>query len=155
METISFRDAREHEAGLLGEVALLSKGYWGYSEDFLEACHAELAFRPDDLTARRFVVADSPAGIVGFYSIDDQPPSGELGNLRVVPERIGTGLGRKLWEHAVATAGKAGYTSLRIKADPNAVGFYRAMGAEQIGEAPSGSIQSRTLPLLLFRLPDV
>jgi hypothetical protein len=49
----------------------------------------------------------------------------------------------------------AGYTWLRIEADPNAVGFYRAMGAEQIGEAPSGSVPGRSLPLLAFKLADV
>lgn len=155
METIVFRDARENETDVLGEIALRSKGHWGYSEDFLGACRAELTFRPEDLAARRFVVADLPAGVVGFYSIDGQPPSGELGNLWVVPERIGTGLGRRLWQHAVATASTAGYTSLRIEADPNAVGFYRAMGAEQIGEVLSGSIPGRALPLLTFRLPAV
>jgi ribosomal protein S18 acetylase RimI-like enzyme len=154
MDVIVFRDARDNEAGLLGEVALRSKGHWGYGEDFLEECRAELTFRPEDVAARRIVVADSSAGVVGFYSIDGQPPSGELGNLWVIPERIGTGLGRKLWQHAVATAGKAGYASLRIEADPNAVGFYTAMGAEQIGEVPSGSIPGRALPLLAFRLPD-
>ena len=154
MDTIVFRKARSNEAALLGEVALRSKGYWGYSEDFLDACRAELTFHSEDLAARRVVVADAPAGVVGFYSIDGQPPSGELGNLWVVPELIGTGLGRKLWQHAVATAGKAGYTSLSIEADPNAAGFYRAMGAEQIGEVPSGSIPGRTLPLLAFRLAN-
>jgi ribosomal protein S18 acetylase RimI-like enzyme len=137
---------------LLGEVALRSKGYWGYDEDFLNACRAELTFSPEDVTARRIVMAESRAGILGFYSLDGQPPSGELGNLWVVPESIGTGLGRRLWQHAVAAAGKAGYTSLRIEADPNAVGFYRAMGAMQVGEAPSGSVAGRTLPVLVFRL---
>lgn len=153
MDSIVFRDARENETDLLGKIALRSKGHWGYSEDFLGTCRAELTFRPEDLAARRFVVADSAAGVVGFYSIDGQPPSGELGNLWVVPERIGTGLGRQLWQHAVATARMTGYTSLRIEADPNAVGFYKVMGAEEIGEVPSGSIPGRTLPLLTFRLP--
>jgi ribosomal protein S18 acetylase RimI-like enzyme len=155
MDAIVFRDARDNEAGLLGEVALRSKGHWGYSADFLDLCRTELTFRPEDVAARRIVVADSPAGILGFYSIDGQPPSGELGNLWVIPERIGTGLGRRLWQNAVATAGMAGYTWLRIEADPNAVGFYRAMGAEQIGEAPSGSVPGRSLPLLAFKLADV
>lgn len=152
MDAIVFRTARGDETDLLSDIALRSKGYWGYDEDFLDACRAELTFGPEDLTARRIVVADSPAGVLGFYSIDGQPPRGELGNLWVIPESIGTGLGRKLWQHAVATAGKTGYTSLRIDADPNAVGFYRAMGAEQIGETPSGSVLGRMLPLLVFRL---
>ena len=51
-------------------------------------------------------------------------------------------------------AAESGYTSLRIEADPNALGFYQAMGASQIGEAPSGSIPGRTLPVLLVTLAD-
>jgi ribosomal protein S18 acetylase RimI-like enzyme len=152
MDAIEFRAARPNEADLLGEVALRSKGHWGYSQDFLDACRAELTFRPEDFAIKKIVVADTPSGILGFYSIDGDPPEGELGNLWVVPEQIGTGLGRKLWNHAVATARAAGYAALQIEADPNAVGFYRAMGAEQIGESPSGSIPGRTLPLLKFPL---
>jgi ribosomal protein S18 acetylase RimI-like enzyme len=154
MDAIVLRPARGDEAALLGEIALRSKGYWGYDKDFLDACRAELTFRPEDVAARRIVVAESPVGALGFYSIDGQPPSGELGNLWVVPESIGTGLGRRLWQHAVTTASKAGYTSLRIEADPNAVGFYQAMGAELTGEAPSGSVPGRMLPVLTFRLAE-
>jgi GNAT superfamily N-acetyltransferase len=148
-----FRAARADEAGLLGQLALRSKGYWGYDKDFLEACRAELTFGPADVAARRIVVAERAAGVLGFYSIDGEPPSGELGNMWVVPEQIGTGLGRELWQHALATACRAGFTSLRIAADPHAAGFYAAMGAEQIGELPSGSLAGRSLPLLLVNLP--
>ena len=151
MDAIVFRAARGHEADLLSEVALRSKGYWGYDQEFLDACRTELTFHPEDVVTRRIVVAHSSSGIVGFYSIDGQPPSGELGNLWIIPERIGTGLGRRLWHHAVASATEAGYTSLLIEADPNAVGFYEAMGADRIGEVPSGSVPGRTLPLLLFK----
>ena len=150
MDAIVFRAARVDEADLLTEVALRSKGYWGYDQEFLDACRAELTFRPEDVATRRIVVADS-SEIVGFYSIDGEPPGGELGNLWMIPERIGTGLGRRLWQHAVASAREAGYTSLIIEADPNAVGFYEAMGADRVGEVPSGSVPGRTLPLLLFK----
>jgi GNAT superfamily N-acetyltransferase len=155
MNAIVFRDARADEAARLSEIDLRSKGHWGYSAEFLEACRAELTFHPQDVATLRIVVADSPAGPVGFYSIDGQPPHGELGNLWVIPERIGTGLGRRLWQHAVATAARAGCTSLRIEADPHAVGFYRAMGALPAGEGPSGSLPGRALPLLTFTLPGV
>jgi ribosomal protein S18 acetylase RimI-like enzyme len=153
MDAIVFRAARADETDLLTEVALRSKGYWGYDQEFLDACRTELTFRPEDVVTRRIVVADSPAGIVGFYTIDSEPPSGELGNLWIIPERIGTGLGRRLWHHAVASATAAGYTSLLIEAEPNAAGFYEAMGADRIGEVPSGSVPGRTLPLLLFKAP--
>ena len=154
MDAAKFRSARADEASLLGELALRSKGYWGYDEDFLEACRPELTFRPADVAARRIIVAEGATGVLGFYSIDGEPPSGELGNMWVVPEQIGTGLGRELWQHALGAACRAGFTSLRIAADPNAAGFYRAMGAEQIGEVPSGSLAGRSLPLLLVNLPS-
>lgn len=152
MSDAVFRPARPTEAGLLGELALRSKGYWGYDREFLDACRSELVFRPGDITGRRITVAEEPGRLLGFYSIDGQPPDGELGNLWVIPEAIGTGLGRRLWEHAMAAARTAGFTCLRIEADPHAEGFYRAMGAERVGDAPSGSVPDRTLPLLRFSL---
>lgn len=45
-----------------------------------------------------------------------------------------------------------GLSSLLIDADPNAEGFYLRMGAERVGEVPSGSISGRMLPLLRYGL---
>lgn len=137
---------------MLSDVALKSKGHWGYDQDFLDTCRSELTFQPAEIEARRMVVASSAGKIAGFYSLDGEPPAGELGNLWVLPESIGTGLGRRLWQHALATARAAGFTELRIDADPYAEGFYLAMGAVRIGAAMSASIPGRTLPLLLMRL---
>ncbi|MET0134956.1 MAG: GNAT family N-acetyltransferase [Kibdelosporangium sp.] len=150
-EVIQLRPARPDEAARLGEVALLAKGYWGYPADFLEACRAVLTYPPDEITARRIVVA-AAAEIVGFYSVDGEPPHGELGNLWVIPEQIGTGLGSRLWRHALDSARQAGFTELTIEADPHAEGFYLAMGAERIGERPSDAVPGRTLPLLRRKL---
>jgi predicted N-acetyltransferase YhbS len=72
----------------------------------------------------------------------------------VEPEWIGTGVGRRLWQHAMTTAGNAGFVTLRIGADPGAEGFYRAMGAQRIGAKPSGSIPGRMLPLLEIQVPQ-
>ncbi|MEE8490728.1 MAG: hypothetical protein V3S60_03740 [Acidimicrobiia bacterium] len=37
---ISIRPARRDELDLLSDLALRSKGFWGYDDDFLEACRA-------------------------------------------------------------------------------------------------------------------
>jgi hypothetical protein len=50
------------------------------------------------------------------------------------------------------TAAAAGFGELAIGAEPNAEGFCRRMGAERVGEIPSGSIPGRTLPLLWVKL---
>jgi GNAT superfamily N-acetyltransferase len=148
VNVIELRDARPDEAPALSALAQRSKAHWGYSEEFLEACRAELTFTAAGLAGRRAVVAESAGRMLGFYTLDGDPPEGELGNLWVDPAHIGTGVGRRLWAHAVDTARATGFRTLRIDADPHAEGFYLAMGAQRIGAVPSGSVPGRELPLL-------
>ncbi|HEY2672151.1 MAG TPA: GNAT family N-acetyltransferase [Rugosimonospora sp.] len=152
MTDLRLRAARADEADLLGELALRSKGHWGYDPAFLDACRPELTYRPDAVEARRIVVAESGGRVLGFYSLDGEPPRGELGNMWVEPDAIGTGVGRRLWQHAVGVARATGFTALRIDAEPFAEGFYLAMGAQRVGETPSGSIPGRVLPSLEVRV---
>lgn len=154
MAEIRLRPAQPGEAALLTELALRSKGYWGYDQAFLDSCRAELTIAPDEVPGRCIVVAEAAGQILGFYSVDGHPPAGELGNMWVDPERIGTGVGHRLWQHAMTTARRAGFVTLRIGADPGAEGFYRAMGAQRIGVTPSGSIPGRMLPLLQIQVPQ-
>ena len=65
---------------------------------------------------------------------------------------IGTGLGRVLFEHAVTVADGLGAQRLEWDADPYAVGFYRAMGGEQIGSTPSAAEPGRMLPRMQLAL---
>jgi len=145
---VRLRPARADETGLLSELALAAKGHWGYDAGFLEACRAELTVTAE----HRATVAERADGIVGFYTLDGEPPEVELGMLFVAPAEIGTGVGRVLWTHAVEAAARAGADRLTIESDPHAEGFYLAMGAVRVGEVASGSVPGRTLPLLTYRL---
>ena len=89
------------------------------------------------------------ARIVGFYALSGRGPTRELEHMWVVPERIGAGLGRQLLAHARATARADGARTLRIAADPYAVGFYVKAGARLVGAIASAP-RGRTLPLLLL-----
>jgi hypothetical protein len=40
-EGVATRRARPNEAAVLSELALRSKAYWGYSDEFMEQCRAE------------------------------------------------------------------------------------------------------------------
>jgi GNAT superfamily N-acetyltransferase len=155
MTTVTLRRARPDEASVLSELALAAKEHWGYDQAFIESCRSELTFTPDDVARRRFVVADLGDLVAGFYSVDGDPPAGELGNMWVTPGKIGTGLGRVLWQDAMATAAAAGFDYLKIDADPNAEDFYRKMGAETVGETPSASIRGRMLPQMRIKVPAV
>lgn len=148
---VTLRRARPDEAGVLSELALAAKAYWGYDEEFLAAVGEELTFSPDDVASRHVVVAELDGAVIGFYSLDGEPPLGALEDMWLRPDRIGTGLGRVLWDHAMTAAAAAGFEHLDIDAEPFAEGFYLKMGAARIGVTPSGSIPGRMLPLLRVR----
>lgn len=149
---MKIRPARPEEAAALSALCFRSKAYWGYDEAFMEACRDELTLHPDDVQRRRTTVAEHDGRIVGVYTLDREPPVAEIGLFFVSTGEIGTGVGRRLWEHLVARARQLGFDAISIEADPNAEEFYLRMGAVRVGEAPSGSIAGRTLPLLRYDL---
>ena len=143
------RPARVVEAQLLSELALRSKGHWGYSPEFLEACRAELSYGEEQLLSERmrFFVLDSARRIVGFYALARESATEfELEALFVEPACIGRGFGRLLIEHAKSVASSMGGTKLVIQGDPNAERFYVAAGGVLTGTRESGSIPGRFLP---------
>lgn len=93
-----------------------------------------------------------PERILGFVTLEGDPPAGELGMLFVDPDAIGQGVGSGLFKHIAATATQLGFHRLTIASDPFAEPFYLAQGAVRIGAVPSGSIPGRSLPLLAVAL---
>lgn len=145
------RPARPDEAAALSELALRSKAHWGYDAQFLEACRPDLTLHPHEITARRTCVAEESGRVVGFYTLEGDPPEGELGNLWIDPPHMGRRVGRRLWEHAMESARALGFAAVLVEADPHAEGFYTAMGAERIGGVPSPVVPGRVLPRLRYR----
>jgi GNAT superfamily N-acetyltransferase len=143
---MELRPARPEEARLLSNLALRSKGHWGYNDAFLAACRHELTIRRGEMASRHVTVAEVDGVVAGHYTID----GAALGQLFVDPAHIGHGVGRALWTHAVDAARKLGIDTLSIDSDPFAEGFYLAMGATRVGSTPSGSIPGRELPRLTF-----
>ncbi|GAB2725708.1 GNAT family N-acetyltransferase [Kitasatospora kifunensis] len=148
------RAAQLNEAEILSELALRSKAHWGYDEEFLAACQDELSIPASEVESLRTVVAEQGGRILGFATLEGNPPEGALGMLFVEPDAIGQGIGRRLFEHVTASARTLGFQHLTIDADPNAEPFYLAMGATRIGSTPSASIPGRTLPLLRITLTE-
>jgi GNAT superfamily N-acetyltransferase len=149
---VLIRPARATEAGILTDLALRSKAYWGYDARFLEACRDELTVAANEVTRRRAMAADRDGHILGFTTLEGEPPTGVLGMMFVDPQAIGHGIGRLLFEHTIAAGRDLGFTQLTIDADPNAEPFYRAMGAVRTGNVPSGSIAGRVLPQMVVTI---
>ncbi len=127
MSDAALRPARPEEAGEVSALALRSKGHWGYSSEFLDACGAELTYAEADLRTGSCGPCSSTQG-------------------------AGTGLGGLLLRDALTWASERGFTSLVLDADPGAEGFYAHSGARRVGEVASGSIPGRLLPRMEFTL---
>lgn len=146
------RPAQAHEADSLSELALRSKAHWGYDADFLEACREELTISEDYIKSAPVFVLEEDGRVAGFYGLRERVDELELLYLFVEPAAIGSGYGRRLWEHAVETAARLGFRKITIESDPYAERFYLAMGARRVGEISSSLRPGRTLPLLEFPL---
>ncbi|MFE0581923.1 GNAT family N-acetyltransferase [Streptomyces sp. NPDC058874] len=142
------RAARAAEAEALTALVMRSKARWGYDRGFLAACAPELRIRPDEVAARRIVVAEDPQGaVLGLASLEGAAPLARLGLLFVEPSAIGRGVGRLLYRDVLRRAVDLGVRRLVIDSDPHAAGFYRAMGAVAVaaGSAPAATGQPGSL----------
>jgi GNAT superfamily N-acetyltransferase len=149
----AIRRAHPAEAGDLSALALRSKAHWGYDADFLAASQDDLTLSADDIATSAVYVFDGASAPSGFYRLVLQDDNvAELDALFVEPAAIGQGVGRRLWRHAVSIATKLGCSEMVWQSDPQAEGFYLAMGARRAGESSSTVMPGRMLPLMRFRL---
>ena len=148
--TLEIRPASPGEAEILSELAVRSKGYWGYSEEFLDACRSELTVDPKRMASDDYdcYVSTDGIAVLGFYAIEKQADNVfELEALFVEPEYIGRGVGHLLMQHAIRAVAAKGGHRLSIQGDPNASNFYTSHGANQTGFRESESIPGRQLPV--------
>ena len=147
------RPARDGECALRTRLALRSKASWGYSEQFMADCVAELTISEENIREHAFFVLEQDGGVIGFCALQALSGArGELIDVFVEPSHLRRGHGRRLVEHAKQAARTRGLRSLVVEADPNAREFYFSCGGRQIGTVPSGSIPGRRLPLIEMTL---
>lgn len=145
------RPARIDEAPVLHDLTQRSVMHWGYPPEFLDWEPESIAVTPEFLREAISAVMEIDGEVTGYYSLVQKSERLFLDKLFVDPTWIGTGLGKRLWLHAVAKARAMGATTLHIDADPNAAPFYAAMGARHTGEIemdwPDWSLQVFEFPL--------
>lgn len=146
---LNIRKASTQDAATLTRIAHDAKRHWGYPEHWIEHWQDDLTISPDFVAANQVYVAESEGELLGFYALVIKKEKAELDHLWVAPAHIGTGVGKELFMHAMQSADRQDISAVEILSDPNAAGFYRKMGAHQIGETVSEiEGRSRTLPRL-------
>jgi GNAT superfamily N-acetyltransferase len=143
--------ARAGDAPLLTRIIRAGKAHWGYAADWLKAVEDELTISPEQIAAWYVRTATVQGNVVGFFALACRDGEWWLEHLWLVVEHIGQGLGRELFQQAMAAAATLGATCVRIEADPNAEGFYLHMGARRHGERVSAAT-GRALPHLVYTL---
>jgi len=134
-------------------MALESKRSWGYDDDFIELCRAELTLSQHDISSGLVFVAEDAVGIVvGFYMLSKFPRP-EMKMLFVSPDVLGQGIGKELVRDALGVARSLGWKNLVIESEPFAASFYEHLGAQLVGTSPSEST-GRTLPLYTMKTEE-
>ena len=145
--------ARPEDADALTAIAHAAKRHWGYPESWIAAWRDILTMRPEFIAANIAWCAIEGGRAVGFYVLTTEDDGIHLDHLWVLPEAMGLGIGRALFEHAAAQARSSGFDLVRIEADPNAEGFYKRMGARRTGTSLSQvEGERRELPLMEYQL---
>lgn len=149
------REALVEEADSLTEIAHNAKRHWGYPEHWIQYWQDDLTISRDFVRANPVYVAEHEGKLLGFYALAIRDEKAALDHLWVMPEHIGSGIGKQLFLHAMQGAAGRNVTAVEISSDPNAAGFYRKMGAHQLGEDVSEiQGQPRTLPRLTINPED-
>jgi N-acetylglutamate synthase-like GNAT family acetyltransferase len=146
---MAIRRAATEDAAALTRIAHEAKRHWGYPEHWIAHWQDDLTISPDFVAANQVYVAESEGDLLGFYALILKNEKAELDHLWVAPAHTGSGVGKELFIHAMQTAAMKSVDAVEILSDPNAAGFYRKMGAHQMGETISEiDGRSRTLPRL-------
>jgi N-acetylglutamate synthase-like GNAT family acetyltransferase len=146
---MTIRSASPEDAATLTTIALDAKRHWGYPEHWIKHWESDLTISSDFIRDNHVYVAEDNGEIRGFYALCITGDKAELEHMWVTPAMIGTGIGKELFLDAMERAAKLNVNAVEISSDPNAAGFYKRMGATQIGEVDSSiEGQPRKLPRL-------
>lgn len=145
---MTIRPARRDEAKRLSDLCWRSKAHWGYDAHFMEQCRDALTVRDEWIGRGWVIVSEYDGNVAGVAAIASDGPDFEIALFFVEPDMMGKGVGGDLYRALLARAREDRIGKLKVLSDPNAVPFYRKMGARMVGTAPSDAISGRRLPLL-------
>ena len=134
---MNIRDARVDESEFLSDFTIRSKGYWGYSHEFLEKCRPHLIVSPEYIEQWPVKVLADGEKVLGYMSLKVIGGENRLVNLWISPDHIKNGYGSILFKEAVSQAKGLGWDYFRMAVDEYGIGFYEKLGAKIVGKVQS------------------
>ena len=145
---VDIQRARPDQAESLTKIAFAAKRHWGYPERWIQIWSEILTVSTEFIEKHETYIAQVEEKPVGFYALSIVENKASLDHMWVLPEYMGQGIGSKLFDHALSRCRALGVRVLEIESDPNAQGFYKHMGARQVGQSASElDGQPRILPI--------
>ncbi|BCL72130.1 hypothetical protein TUMSATVNIG1_40970 [Vibrio nigripulchritudo] len=151
----SFMKATKKDLPAVNALIQDSKASWGYAPELLAMWREGLTIRESHLSERELYKGLTPDGLICCVYSFSKTTDGvfELEECFVEPRFHGLGLGNQIMTDLFARLNELGAKKVIIVADPNAVGFYRKYGANQVGTYPSIP-EGRQLPVLEIEMHE-
>jgi GNAT superfamily N-acetyltransferase len=141
---ITVRRAAAADAPTLNTIVQGSSAYDGVYRAMIDG----YVIAPEQIAGDEMHMAEDESDVLGFYSLllGDEP---ELDLMFVADAAQGRGVGRILFDHMRALAASRGISAVKIVSHPPALGFYRSMGAIEVGWAYPMGAATWVRPILM------
>ena len=140
------------DSEVLTEITKKSKAYWGYSDEQMEKWSELLTITKNYIETNNVYKLLNDGLTVGYYSyIYLNKKEVKLDNLFVLPNYIGTGLGKLLMNNFLDRIKNTEIEKIILDSEPNAEKFYGYFGFKKVGQIET-SIKGRYLPIMELRI---
>lgn len=138
-----------HDSGILTEITMKSKAYWGYSEEQIIEWKNFLTISIDYIEKNSVYKLIIDNSIIGYYSyFKTEKDSIKLDNLFILPKYIGLSYGKKLMQDFInKIQTEKNIKKITLDSEPNAEIFYQKIGFVKVGEFET-SIKNRFMPIM-------
>lgn len=149
---LNIRRASIYDCEILTNLAIESESYWGYDYAFMEKFKSIYKVTAEFISNNPTYVIHEGENIHGFYGVLIGENEVSLEYLFIIPESIGMGYGKLLWNHMLKTCEDLGVKKFEIVTSPKAKDFHVKLGAKPVGEVESLVVTGRKIPRLIYTL---
>lgn len=140
------------DSEVLTEITKKSKAYWGYSDEQMKKWSELLTITKNYIETNNVYKLLNDGLTVGYYSyIYLNKKEVKLDNLFVLPNYIGTGLGKRLMNNFLDRIKNTEIEKIILDSEPNVEKFYGYFGFKKVGQIET-SIKGRYLPIMELRI---